>query len=49
MPNNDQCAVGYCDNDKRYPDYILKTSHVEELTFHKWPTDKNWPKFGESR
>ena len=40
MPNNARCAVGYCDNDKRYPDYIVKRSHVEQLTFHKWPTDK---------
>ena len=40
MPNNARCAVDYCDNDKRYPDYTVKRSHVEELTFHKWPTDK---------
>ena len=40
MPNKARCASDYYDNDKRYPDYIVKRSHVEELTFHKWPTDK---------
>ena len=38
MPNNAQCAVGYCDNI--VTDYIVKRSHVGELTVHKWPTDK---------
>ena len=33
-------AVGYCDNDKLYPDYIVKRSHVAELVFHKWLKDK---------
>ncbi|XP_046864653.1 LOW QUALITY PROTEIN: uncharacterized protein LOC124459176 [Xenia sp. Carnegie-2017] len=29
MVKNARCAVGYCDNDKRYPDYQVKRSHVE--------------------
>ena len=24
MPNNARCAVGYSNNDKRYPDLLLK-------------------------
>ncbi len=39
MPTHARCAVGYCDNDKRYSDLQLKRSHVEELKFHKWPKD----------
>ena len=39
MPNNARCAVGYCDNDKRYPDLFVKRSHVNKLVFHKWPQD----------
>lgn len=39
MPNNARCAVGYCDNDSRYKDLIVKRSHVEKLVFHKWPRD----------
>ena len=39
MPKHARCAVGFCDNDKRYPDFIIKKSHVEELKFHKWPKD----------
>ena len=33
-----------CDNDKRYPDLAYVTSHVNNLTFHKWPVD---PKLAE--
>ncbi|XP_046851060.1 uncharacterized protein LOC124444479 [Xenia sp. Carnegie-2017] len=40
MVKNARCAVGYCDNDKRYPDYQVKRSHVEKLVFHKWPKDQ---------
>ena len=41
MPKNGRCEVGYCDNDKRYPEYVLQRSHVSELVFHKWPKDPN--------
>ena len=34
-----RCAVGYCDNDKRYPDLQQKRSHVDIFQFHKWPKD----------
>ena len=37
MPNHAPCAVGFCDNDKRYPDLVYVRSHVKKLTFHKWP------------
>ncbi|CAH3185092.1 unnamed protein product, partial [Porites lobata] len=33
-----------CDNDKRYPDLAFVRSHVENLVYHKWPTD---PKLAE--
>ena len=39
MVKNARCAVGYCDNDKRYPELQEKRSHVEKLIFHKWPKD----------
>ena len=39
MPKHARCAVGFCDNDKRYPDLAYVTSHVNMLTFHKWPVD----------
>ena len=39
MVNNARCAVGYCDNDKRYPKHQVQRSHVEKLVFHKWPKD----------
>ena len=41
MPNNARCAVGCCDNDKRYPDYLVTRSHAQKLIFHKWPKDEN--------
>ena len=44
MPNHARCAVGFCDNDKRYPDLVYVRSHVKNLTFHKWPVD---PKLAE--
>ena len=40
MPSHARCAVGYCDNDRRYPDLYVKRSHVEDLRFHKWPKDE---------
>ena len=39
MPKHARCAVGYCDNDKRYTDLQQKRSHVDTLVFHKWPKD----------
>ena len=41
MPKNARCAVGCCDNDKRYPEHLVKRSHVEELVFHKWPKNEH--------
>ena len=40
MPSNARCAVGCCDNDRRYPDLWVKRSHDETLHFHKWPKDE---------
>ena len=39
MVKNARCAVGCCDNDKRYSELQVKRSHVETLVFHKWPKD----------
>ena len=39
MPKNARCAVGFCDNDKKYPDLAYVRSHVENFTYHKWPVD----------
>ena len=36
MSSNARCAVGCCDNDNGYPDYLVTRSHVQKLTFHKW-------------
>ena len=44
MPKHPRCAVGFCDNDKRYPDLVYVRSHVKNLTFHKWPVN---PKLAE--
>ena len=44
MPKHARCAVGFCDNDKRFPDLAYVRSHVNTLTFHKWPVD---PKLAE--
>ena len=44
MPKHARCAVGFYDNDKRYPDLAYVRSHVNTLTFHKWPVD---PKLAE--
>ena len=44
MPKNARCAVGFCDNDKNYPDLAYVRSHVENFTYHKWPVD---PKLAE--
>ena len=44
MPNHARCAVGFCNNDKRYPDLAYVRSHVVNFTYHKWPGD---PKLAE--
>ena len=44
MPKHAHCAVGFCDNDKRYPELAYIRSHVENLIYHKWPID---PKLAE--
>ena len=44
MPKHARCAVGFCDNDKRYPELAYFRSHVENVTYHKWPVD---PKLAE--
>ena len=39
MPNHARCCVGFCDNDKRFPDLLVVKSHVRDLKFHRWPKD----------
>lgn len=39
MPKHARCAVGFCDNDKRYPELAFVRSHVDKLVYHKWPID----------
>ena len=41
IPGSARCAIGYCDNDQRYPDLQVKRLHVQTLCFHKWPKDEN--------
>ena len=53
MQKHARCAVGYCDNDKRYADLQQKRSHVDTLMFHKWPKDPQlaevWCKHRQSK
>ena len=46
MGKNDRCCVGSCDNDKRYPDKLVKRNHVEKLRWHRFTEDpgkrKQW-------
>ena len=44
MPKHTRCAVGFCDNDKRYPDLAFDRSHGKDFKYHKWPVD---PKLAE--
>ena len=39
MPKHARCAVGFCDNGKRYPDLAYVRSHENNLMFRKWPVD----------
>ena len=41
MPKHARCCVGFCDNDKRFPNLLVVRSHVKELKFHRWPKDPN--------
>ena len=41
MPKHARCCVGFCDNDKRFPNLVVVRSHVKELKFHRWPKDPN--------
>ena len=37
MGKKHHCWVGGCNNDQRYPDLVVKRSHVSELIWHRWP------------
>lgn len=39
MGGGDRCSIGICDNDRRYPDKLVKRSHVSNLQFHSLPKD----------
>lgn len=39
MGGGDRCSFGICDNDRRYPDKLVKRSHVSNLQFHSLPKD----------
>ena len=41
MPKHARCCVGFCDNDKRFPNLLVVRSHVKELKVHRWPKDSN--------
>ena len=41
MPKHARCCVGFCDNDKRFPNLLVVRSHLKELKFHRWPKDPN--------
>ena len=37
MGNHDRCCVGPCDNDKRYPEDVIKRNKVKgKLKWHKF-------------
>ncbi|KAK3095162.1 hypothetical protein FSP39_010913 [Pinctada imbricata] len=39
MGGGDRCAVGGCNNDRRYPERYIIRSHVSNLQFHSLPKD----------
>ena len=41
IPKHARCCVGFCDNEKRFPNLLVVRSHVKELKFHRWPKDPN--------
>ena len=49
MPKHARCAVGFCDNDKRYPDLAYVRSHENNLMFRKWPVDPKLVKIRQSK
>jgi hypothetical protein len=40
MGGGDRCAIGGCNNDRRYPKKYVIRSHVDNLQFHGLPKDK---------
>ena len=51
MPSHAFCVVGVCDNNKRYPERIVKHGNVKgEVIMHKLPTDEDLKKeYGYNR
>ena len=42
MGKHDRCCVGPCDNDKRYPEDVIKRNNVRgKLKWHKFPALSN--------
>ena len=39
MTKNNRCCVDGCDNDQRYPERVVKRSHVSKMVWHLWPKD----------
>ena len=40
MPLHSRCAVGVCDNDKRFPNKMIKHSNVQsDIKMHKFPVN----------
>ena len=48
MPNY-CCCVGGCDNDSRYPEKVIKRSHVTELQFHYFPRTRKRGSYGKKQ
>ena len=47
MVRADRSCVGLCDNDKRYPEKLVKQDLVENLKWHRFPTNnEEKKKFG---
>lgn len=36
MGKHDRCCIGSCNNDKRYPDLVVKRGHVAVLKWHRF-------------
>ena len=39
MGKHDRCCIGSCNNDKRYPNLIVKRRHVAVLKWHRFTDD----------
>ena len=48
MGKKHRCWVGGCNNDQRYPDLVVKRSHVSELIWHRWPKGEPYQSFWEN-